>query len=153
MPETFLKRNLPVKMTAAEVAVKAQEFAQCWQQHDELEAEKKRVTAQLSSEMKRLRGEALVLRRNVTTGFEDRLVDCHREPNVVKRCWEIFRVDTGEKIETQQMTSDELDDLQQPDLPMVRTGSVVSPSAAMARALGAGRDAAADDDTTAQAGG
>lgn len=111
-----LKRNLPVNLTQDERHVKALEMAAALSEYDDAESEKKEATRELTAKMKELRARATALREEVSTGKADRLVDCIEEANLIGRIWEVFRTDTGERVETRPMTNDEIEKNSQLDI-------------------------------------
>lgn len=100
-------RDLPCKMTAAEVALKSAQMAAKLEEMGTLEAKKKSVTTQLAEEIKEVREQLNYVGREVRTGLEYRPVTCIEEADFATSKVDLVRTDTGEVVSTRVMHPDE----------------------------------------------
>ena len=94
------ERKLAVKLTAAELRERSNDLANALHEYDEVEAQKKRVTADLGEKLKNLRVEATELADIVKHGREFSFVTCTWSVDEVSAKRFLTRDDTGEIIET-----------------------------------------------------
>lgn len=111
-----ITRRVPFKLTPSEIAAKGQELARGWQELDDEEARIKQAQKQAKENLEAKKPALALLRREVESGTEERVVDCYRKPDLGGRVWRIYRCDTDEHVEDKAMTKDELDEFRQMDL-------------------------------------
>lgn len=105
--EKRVTRILPVKLTSREVVERGQLAAQVIHKIDEVEREKKRVTADAKEQTDRLESELRRLSYIVEREEEDRTVECFWRFDFMKNEKNLLRDDTGEVVETKAMTDEE----------------------------------------------
>jgi hypothetical protein len=111
-----ITRRVPFKLSPDEIATKGQEMARRWKALEEREEKIKRDAKAAKEQLEAERPALGLLRREVDSGTEERVVDCYREPDLGARCWRIYRCDTDEKVDDVSMTKDEIDEFRQMDL-------------------------------------
>ena len=97
------ERKLAVKLTAEELRERSKDLANALHEYDEIEAEKKRVTANLGERLKELRSEATELADIVKHGREFSYVTCSWSEDTVSGKLILVREDTGEVVETRDI--------------------------------------------------
>jgi hypothetical protein len=111
-----ITRAVPFKLSADEIATKGQELARRWKALEEREEQIKRQAKAAKEQLEAEKPALSLLRREVDSGTEERVVDCYREPDLGARCWRVYRCDTDEKVDDVSMTKDEIDEFRQMDL-------------------------------------
>ncbi len=111
-----LTRRVAFKLNDAEIASKGQALAKGWKEIEDEEEHIKQATKSAKAHLEAKMPALSLLRREVVTGTEERVVDCYREADLGGRCWRVFRVDTDENVDNVSMTKDELDEFRQMDL-------------------------------------
>lgn len=106
-------RTLPVKLTQEELVAKAQENARQIQKCVALEDAKKEAMAAFNADLKVLDAEIVDASRVISSGEENREVDCDERFNLDAKTVEVWRLDTGELALTRGMTRDEVDEARQ----------------------------------------
>ncbi len=100
-------RILSVQLNEEEIKVKGEDLAKATEFHRDLEAEKKKVAAGFTQQMKDSTKVLLELAKIVNTGKEDRSVPVRKEFNTRKNLCSIYRTDTDELIEARSMTEED----------------------------------------------
>jgi hypothetical protein len=95
--------DLPVRLTAAEKALKAEQLVADMHEIQDLEDQKKTATSEYSSKIKRKQEHARQLAYELKTGTELRPVECYERPVYGDMVVELIRVDTGEVVSTRGM--------------------------------------------------
>lgn len=106
--EKKITRFLFHQYSGQELQQKGQELSATIEEMEKVEDKKKAATAQLSEEIKDLRGGMRDLSRKIHERGEMKPVECivrFHQPTVASK--EIFRVDTGEKIAEEAMSHEE----------------------------------------------
>jgi len=98
--ETTEERKLACKLANPELRERSKELADVLHEYDEIEAQKKAVTADLGEKLKKLRAEATELADIVKHGREFSYVACTWTEDHVSGKRFCTRDDTGEIIET-----------------------------------------------------
>lgn len=98
-------RILPVDLTPVEINRYARQLATGTKRYEGLEMEKKALMARLTAQLKELRAANEDLAHRVTTGKEDRVVDCVVIHNLQNKQIEVRRCDNWELVECKAMSS------------------------------------------------
>jgi hypothetical protein len=98
-------RILPVDLTPVEINRYARQLATGTKRYEGLEVEKKALVARLTAQLKELRAANDDLAHRVTTGKEDRVVDCVVIHNLTNKQIETRRCDNWELVECKAMSS------------------------------------------------
>lgn len=117
-PET---RNLPVALTKDEFEVKAAEFAASHVELKEREESIKEAKKAMADEIKQMEKHLSVLAHIVDTRRELRTVPCTWRADYARNLWRLSRDDTGEEVETDTMSSNDL----QGELRLFQMGSQI----------------------------
>jgi hypothetical protein len=98
---------LPVQLTEDELRAKGRQQASAMIEYTALEGEKRELVAELGTRLKSKRKELDRLAVEVRTGLESRPVECELVPIWGSHTVVTVRRDTGEQIDTRQMTAPE----------------------------------------------
>ena len=103
MSEPF-SRELPCELTDVELLTHSKDLAKLNQDLVEKETRKKEVASDYAAQLSAITSTIQVESRKVATGIEYRFVECQWVPNFTEDINELFRLDTGEIIETRAIT-------------------------------------------------
>ena len=103
-----VKEYLKYSFTEKEKAEISKEMAQLITEKAGAEDEKKAIASKFKSQIDGLDAAINAGADKIRSGYEYRQIACEAVPVDEKRVWEIFRLDTGEKVKTRKMTADEL---------------------------------------------
>lgn len=106
--EERIKRKLPCKLNAAELARKGNELSHTIEEYDRLEGVKKAETARIADELKELRKEITQYADEVQHERVYRLVDCEWHISETSREKYLMRMDTGETVQTVTLTPEDM---------------------------------------------
>lgn len=104
----FKTRLLKCELTEEEVLEKGQQLARAEEERDQNATEKKAVVSQYKQKDDALASTISQLTTQINTQSEYRQVEIEDMPNYETRMMETYRKDTGERIATQAMTAEEL---------------------------------------------
>lgn len=104
---THEPHTLPCKLTEKDKAVAAEELATAIQQGESLELERKSALGDLKKRKDNLLERIHNLTIKVKDGIEMRPVECELKLNHTKLTATLIRPDTGEEVETREMTLEE----------------------------------------------
>jgi len=104
----IFKRNLAVKLTAAEFAEKATELANVYEEIEDTERAAKAAAAGFKDEIGGLRTRAKTLRSIVKDKVIYRDVECKWVPDWASKSMILRRLDTQEAVDVRAMTAEEL---------------------------------------------
>lgn len=108
-------QDLPVMLTKEETLDRSLELAGEIAGREVLLEQKKSSASEISAKINKINRRIVQLSLTVRDGKEMRSVECYRRFNYSKNSVETFRVDTGERVSSRAMTSEE----RQIDLPSV----------------------------------
>lgn len=124
-PREF-NRQLPVRLRSDEVREKAALLAAKVEDRAvtevKLAAELKTAKEAATTQLTELSNEVTKLAREVRTQHELRDVACQESPNIEDRTMEVLRLDTGEVIESRELSAHEIEALRQLKLKLVTRG-------------------------------
>ncbi len=103
-----IRRSLPVQLTEHEVIQASKDLARATQELSKVVNRKKEVNASLAAQQKVAEATIEILALKVSTGEECRDIECEVSINLADNTKTIFRLDTGEIIETTSATQDDL---------------------------------------------
>lgn len=101
-------RQLPVNLTQEEVNIRALELARRLEEISDVQAEKTEAMAGFKARFEELDKATERLGRIIRSGFEYRDVQIEERPNHEKRVVEIYRTDTGDRVDVRAMTEAEM---------------------------------------------
>ena len=93
-----LSKELPVVLTDSELLDYSRELARNQCEKTEKEDKKKEVVAEYTAELKKFEADIAVLSRKITTGTEQRDVDCAWEYDWLEGSKKLIRLDTEEVV-------------------------------------------------------
>lgn len=102
-----LERALPVPMTQEEMITKAKAMARLNQNADALTQEAKDKGAELRTEARRARADAIEIQNQIIIGAENRPVLCFERLDTERNLVEIIRADTNETVDTRPTTPED----------------------------------------------
>lgn len=100
-------RRLPVVLTEEERADRSMRLAQTINDRNDREAEAKRVAKVAKNDVDDLKLRERELAEIVTSGTEDREIECHWARDDARSSMMLIRMDTGEKVDSRAMTDRE----------------------------------------------
>jgi len=100
-------RHLPVNLTPEEIHIFASEIAQRVYEKASLELKKKSIISQMKSELDGLDSRMNVLSSLIKDGYEYREVTCEFRMNWDNGIKQIIRSDTGQTVETKEISEKE----------------------------------------------
>jgi hypothetical protein len=112
----FFKRHLFVSLDDVSVLAKGEALANLEKQRADLEEEKRAVVAAASAKIKAKVAEIDALALVVRERREEQPVECFNEHRLEERVCITIRADTLEEVERRGLTTEEIEDLQQPKL-------------------------------------
>lgn len=116
MPRVMFKRVLSVMLTDAEVGARGEKLASLEREWTAVDDEKRAANAAFNLRLKRKAEEIDDYTTRVVDREEPRDVECFNDHVLETRECITYRADTGEEVERRSLTSDEIEDLQQPKL-------------------------------------
>ncbi len=107
-----IQRELPVKLTDAEIIKYAKELSKNNSDWAEVELQKKSASADFQARINRLKSEIEVVGLKVSTGVEYRSVDCTWNFNTPKKGLKsLIRTDTGQNVAQEKLTSEDVQNI------------------------------------------
>ena len=108
MDREYIKRDLPVTLTETEVLQKAKELAKFQQDKVSFEEQAKSASANYKDKIAGAQLNINILSREITNGYEQRMIDCYWESDYATRTKNLFRTDTGESVKTETISASEM---------------------------------------------
>ncbi len=108
MPSYKEKRNIAVKLTGSELLHAGKALAKSNSDITDFENKKKEAVADFGTKINRAKAEGEVAARLVSTEEEYRDVECDVVIDIDRNRKTIIRPDTGEIVEEQKLTNDDL---------------------------------------------
>lgn len=105
---TKTTRDLMAHLTEKEVADYAQQLARITTSLARIENEKKATMSAFKTRLDRATTDASELANKIETREELRKIDCEWRPDYERRTKTLYRLDTGEELETEKMTHEEM---------------------------------------------
>ena len=100
-------RNLPVKLTREERELRSSQLQETLDARDLKDSERKAAAEGYKRELEAFDTRATILRIALRTGVEYREVEVEERPRPAAGMVDIYRVDTGELVDTREMTETE----------------------------------------------
>jgi len=110
-----MERSFPVVLTLDELKTKGQRLAQHLQRIEELKAEKAETNRYINEFIKGLNKKVVDICQLLRDGRELRLVAVEEKIYFETNTLEVYRLDTGEKVEVRALTSEEREKYSQGD--------------------------------------
>jgi hypothetical protein len=101
-------RTLPVRLTEDEITQRGRAIAKFVKDQTEIEEAKKTAMSGFKEKLDVCAESIGKLSRSITTGEEDREVECHWNKDFGRRVADLIRNDTGEVVETRPLSADEM---------------------------------------------
>ncbi len=116
--------DLDVDLTTVEIAAKSKELAGLVARYDDEDAHRKDVARTLKTKLDTTGADLRKAARCVSTGKEQRPVECEESYNVALKTVEVIRVDTGEVVSSRAMAAGEVADARQRKLTLAGAGTM-----------------------------
>lgn len=101
-------RLLPVRLTPEELRERGDKLANYVREYDQVEAEKKDITATLGDRLKKIREEMSQVKTVILSESEQREVEIYEQPDYNRGMMDIFRKDDGTQVDSRALTRAEL---------------------------------------------
>lgn len=101
-------RRLPVELTNAEKLLRGEQLARLHAEADDVEATRKAQQTSAKGKLEALEAQARDLANVIRTGREYRDIEVRERRNDTALAMELYRLDTGEVVETRPLRPDEL---------------------------------------------
>jgi hypothetical protein len=108
MDRVYIEKSLPVTLTPEETLDKGKELAKLQQDKVSAEEQAKSAAATFKDKIQGAQSSINILSRDISNGYEYRMVDCYWEIDYIKRKKILIRTDTGEVVKTEDVSASEM---------------------------------------------
>lgn len=108
MDRTYITKDLPVTLTEMELLEKARELAKFQQDKVSLEEQAKSAAATYKDKIAGTQLNINILSRDITSGYEQRPIDCYWEYDYPARKKRLIRTDNNEIVKAEDVSASEM---------------------------------------------